>query len=120
MGSTPKTLPRRRAPREQVVLGACPNCGSARVVQPCSNQRCDAWFMVCDCNDASETSYVCGGRCEGCRTLDSEQRDPWEPTLARPVRTSGGKFRSPYAPRPNGARRGHEGPRAKRSTKGGA
>lgn len=100
MGTVPKTL-RGRSPREQVVLGACPNCGSPRVVQPCSDVRCDGWFMVCDCNDACETSFECGGRCEVCRALDAEQRDPWEPPTWRPARNARGSFRSPYLAPPS-------------------
>lgn len=99
MGTTPKSLPRRRSPREQVVLGACPNCGTARVVMPCANVRCDAWFMVCDCNDASETSYSAGGNCEECRSLPSETASVGESPLRRTPRTSRGMFRTPYARR---------------------
>ena len=124
MGSTPKTL-RGRSPREQVVLGACPNCGTARVVMPCSDPRCDAWFMVCDCNDAVETSYSCGGRCESCRALDSEERPPWEPPTWRPARTARGEFRTPYtkhASRGRAAVTSHRdhARRPSRGTKGGA
>ncbi len=120
MGSYPKAL-RGRMPREQVVLGACPNCGTARVVMPCSDPRCDAWFSVCECNDAIETSYSCGGRCESCRALDSEERPPREPPTWHPARNSRGEFRTPYAPhltRGRAASASHRG--HGRRTKGGA
>lgn len=89
MGATRKTL-RGRVPREQVALGACDACGSARVVMPCSNADCDAWLVVCDCREVSETSYTDGDRCEGCRALPTETPDAWEHSL----RTYRGTFRA--------------------------
>ncbi len=71
----------RRAPRlrdrhgrgerfafEPFIGRACPDCGSATVVSPCS--RCDGWLVACDCDDVSRAfdRYVrADGRCPSCR-----------------------------------------------------
>lgn len=110
MSSTPKRLSvRGRVPRDQMVLGNCDGCGSARVVMPCSNVDCDAWIAVCDCNDASETSYPSGGRCEACRSLTSESDEAWPHSH----RTSRGAFHAHSA---SDTRRAAK---ARRATKGG-
>lgn len=110
MAATPKRLSvRGGAPRDQMVLGNCPACGSARVILPCSNADCDAWIAVCDCTDASETSYPSGGRCEACRSLESESDDAWPHSR----RTSRGTF---HAHRASDERRAAK---TRRATKGG-
>ena len=112
MGTMPKSLRGARALREQVVLGACLHCGSARVVMPCSNVDCDHWFAVCDCNDVSETSYSAGDRCHECRSLPSELPDAYEARHPTP-RTARGTY---LAHRASTERRASKGTR---STKGG-
>ncbi len=109
MSSTPRKLPRRGAPREQMVLGACDACGSPRTVMPCSNADCDAWVVVCDCREVSETSYTDGDRCDGCRALPSEMPDAWEHSR----QTSRGTFHA------HSASSERRSARDRRSTKGG-
>lgn len=109
MSSMPGSLARRRAPREQVVVGACDACGSPRAVMPCSNADCDAWVSVCDCREVSETSYTDGDRCDGCRALPWETAEAWE----HKRRTSRGTF---HAHRAGSERRSA---RDRRATKGG-
>lgn len=64
-----------RAMREPHVVGACPFCGTPRVITPCSNRRrCTVWYMVCECADATGDYLAAGGRCVDCREHPADAR----------------------------------------------
>lgn len=43
--------------RESHVYGACPYCGSARILAPCPT--CPRWLLVCDCDDRDDGCARC-------------------------------------------------------------
>lgn len=105
MSSTPRKLPKRGAPREQMVLGACDACGSPRTVMPCSNADCDAWVVVCDLRlprGVGDLVHRRGPlrRVPGPAERDARRLEALPPDLARDVSRPSRQQRAALRPRP--------------------